>query len=46
MIDDYSLHELRSLAVEPMEHTERDGSGPAIFFGIELLLVIFHSIFL
>ena len=40
------LHELRALAVEPMEHAESDTSGAAIFFGVSLFFVIFHSIFL
>ena len=48
MIGDFAirLNELRSLAVEPMKHAESDTSGAAIFFGIELLFVIFHSIYL
>ena len=48
MIGDFAirLHELRGLAVEQMEHTERDGSGAAIFFGIELLFVVLSSLFL
>ena len=40
------LHELRALAVEPMEHAEGDGSGPAILLGVSLFFVIFHSVFL
>ena len=48
MIGDFAirLNELRSLAVEPMKHTESNRPGATIFLGISLFFVIFHSIFL
>ena len=44
MIDDYSLHQFRVLAVEPMENAEGDGSGAAILLGVSLFFVIYRRL--